>query len=71
MFARFKTPGTTEEINVNTTLVQDFVPGKEDGHTRINFLGGDSVDVPFSPQAVRGAFKRALAPAEETTTSAS
>ena len=64
MFARFKTPGSTEEINVNVTLVRDFVPGTTEGHTKLNFLGGDSVDVPFSPQAVRGAFKRALAPAE-------
>jgi hypothetical protein len=63
MFARFKVAGSSQEQNVNVTLVRDFTP-TEDGHTKLTFLGGDSMVVPFSAQAVRGAFKRALAPAE-------
>lgn len=57
MFARFKRP--EGEINVNVSLVRDFVPGTEEGTTKINFLGGDSVIVPFSNQSVRHAFKKA------------
>lgn len=59
MFAKFKLTGQPE-INVNATLVRAYGPGTVEGHTKIDFLGGESLDVPFSQSAVRGAFKRAL-----------
>jgi hypothetical protein len=62
MFARFRNDKT--EINVNVTLVRDFVP-HEENETKINFLGGDSVTVPFSNRAVRHAFSKALEPVTE------
>lgn len=69
MFARFKTPGKAEEKNINVTLVRNFEPGTVEGTTRIEFLSGDAVVVPFSTQAVRGAFKRAVSSAPEATES--
>lgn len=66
MFARFKTPGTNDEINVNVTQVSNFVPSTNEGKTILHFVNGSSVEIAFSPQAVRGAFKRALAPATTT-----
>lgn len=58
MFARFRLEGT-KEINVNVSLVRDFEPGDEAGTTKLNFLGGDSRQIPFSNQSVRHAFKKA------------
>ena len=63
MFARFKTTGKNDEKNINVSLVRDYEPGTEDGTTKVTFLGGDSMIIPFCTQAVRGAFKRALVPA--------
>lgn len=57
MFARFRLPDG--EININASLVRDFGPGGSKAETKINFLGGDAVLVPFSNQAVRHAFKKA------------
>ncbi len=59
MFVRFRLK--EGETNINTTLVRDFEPGIDEGTTKINFLGGDSLIVPFSNQSVRHAFKKALA----------
>lgn len=64
MFARFKKTGEPP-VNLNVSLVRDFAP-HSDTETKINFLGGDSMIVPFSEQAVNGAFRRALAPKENT-----
>lgn len=61
MFAKFKETGKPE-VNVNVTLIRDYAPHTVEGHTKLNFLGGDSMEIPFSTQAVRGAIKRALAP---------
>jgi hypothetical protein len=59
MFARFRTDEGKSEVNVNITLVRDFVPSGEDS-TKINFLGGDSMIVPETNRSVRSAFKRAM-----------
>jgi hypothetical protein len=66
MFAKFKKTGENA-IFVNATLVRNYTEGREEGTTKLDFLGGESMLLPFSPQAVNGAFKRALAPVTNET----
>jgi hypothetical protein len=64
MFVRFRLP-SNREINVNPDLVRMFEPGPASGSgepnksTRLHFSDGWTIEIPFTNQQVRHAFKKA------------